>query len=97
MLVGLPFSSPDEEPELIYYSAALRANQDVMQELNDAVNMLKKSITAIDHLSPKLECVFLQTGCKVFRSFILRNFVLTRPLARCMVVICKRIVISSRR
>jgi hypothetical protein len=36
-----------------------------MKEMKDAVDMLSRSITAIDHLSPALEFVVLQTGAKV--------------------------------
>ncbi|KIW09230.1 uncharacterized protein PV09_00157 [Verruconis gallopava] len=46
------------------YFLAFKASTDVMQELEDMVNMFKRSTTAIDHLSPNLEFVVLQTGSK---------------------------------
>ena len=36
------------------------------QELEDAVNMFKRSTIAMDRLSPALEFVVLQTGAKMY-------------------------------
>src|ERR1700743_772564 len=44
----------------VYY-LAYKASADMQQELEDAVNMFKNSTIAMDHLSPALEFVVLQT------------------------------------
>jgi hypothetical protein len=41
------------------------------QELEDAVDMFKRSTIAIDHLSPVLEFVVLQTGAKMYGCHLL--------------------------
>jgi hypothetical protein len=46
------------------YFLAYKASTEVMKELEDMVNMFKRSTMAIDHLSPALEFVVLQTGSK---------------------------------
>jgi hypothetical protein len=38
----------------------------MQQELEDAVTMFKHSTMAMDHLSPALEFVVLQTGAKMY-------------------------------
>ena len=38
----------------------------MQKELEDAVNMFKHSTMAMDHLSPALEFVVLQTGAKMY-------------------------------
>lgn len=45
----------------------------MQQELEDAVNMWKRSTMAIDHLSPALEFVVLQTGAKMYGCHLLDN------------------------
>ena len=45
----------------------------MQQELEDAVNMWKRSTMAIDHLSPALEFVVLQTGAKMYGCHLLEN------------------------
>lgn len=54
----------------VYY-LAYKANSDVQRELNDAVAMFQRSTTAIDHLSPSLEFVVLQTGAKMYGCHLL--------------------------
>lgn len=44
---------------------AYKANTDFQQEKKDAVDMLARSITAVDRLSSKLQFVAFQTGAKV--------------------------------
>jgi hypothetical protein len=43
------------------------------QELKDAVDMFKRSTIAMDHLSPKLEFLVLQTGAKMYGCHLLEN------------------------
>lgn len=45
----------------------------MQQELEDAVNMFKRSTIAMDHLSPGLEFVVLQTGAKMYGCHLLEN------------------------
>lgn len=45
----------------------------MQQELEDAVNMFKRSTIAMDHLSPALEFVVLQTGAKMYGCHLLEN------------------------
>lgn len=56
-----------EEVTHVYY-LAYKANKDLQQELEDAVDMFKRSTIAVDHLSSKFEFVVLQTGAKMCRS-----------------------------
>ncbi|KAK5019483.1 hypothetical protein LTR16_000510 [Cryomyces antarcticus] len=51
----------------VYYFA-YKANHDLHKELQDAVDMFRRAITAIDHLSSGLEFVVLQTGAKVAKT-----------------------------
>ncbi|RDW61587.1 hypothetical protein BP5796_11479 [Coleophoma crateriformis] len=61
-----------EEVTHVYY-LAYKASTDLVQELKDAVDMFRRSITAIDHLSPALEFVVLQTGAKMYGCHLLEN------------------------
>jgi hypothetical protein len=54
-------------------TAAYKANTDLQQELEDAVNMFKRSTIAMDKLSPALEFVVLQTGAKMYGCHLLEN------------------------
>lgn len=45
----------------------------MQKELEDAVGMFKRSTIAIDHLSPALEFVVLQTGAKMYGCHLLDN------------------------
>ncbi len=45
---------------------AYKASTDMQQELEDAVNMFQRSTMAVDHISPALEFVVLQTGAKMY-------------------------------
>ncbi|EON67357.1 hypothetical protein W97_06610 [Coniosporium apollinis CBS 100218] len=56
----------------VYY-LAYKANTDIQKELTDAVNMFKRSTIAMDHLSPALEFVVLQTGAKMYGCHLLEN------------------------
>jgi nucleoside-diphosphate-sugar epimerase len=56
----------------VYY-LAYKASKDYAQELADAVAMFKRSTLAIDHLSPALEFVVLQTGAKMYGCHLLEN------------------------
>jgi hypothetical protein len=46
------------------YFLAYKASTDIMQEFKDMVSMFQRSTIAVDHLSPALEFVVLQTGSK---------------------------------
>ncbi|OCL09603.1 hypothetical protein AOQ84DRAFT_388059 [Glonium stellatum] len=61
-----------EEVTHVYY-LAYKANKDLKKELDDAVTMFQRSTTAMDHLSPKLEFVVLQTGAKMYGCHLLEN------------------------
>lgn len=50
---------------------AYKASTDMQKELEDAVNMFKRSTMAMDHLSPALEFVVLQTGAKMYGCHLL--------------------------
>lgn len=56
----------------VYY-LAYKASTDLQQEYQDAVNMFKRSIIAIDRLSSSLEFVVLQTGAKMYGCHLLDN------------------------
>ncbi|KAH7078179.1 hypothetical protein BKA63DRAFT_410154 [Paraphoma chrysanthemicola] len=58
-----------EEVTHVYY-LAYKGSTDVHKELEDAVAMWTRSVLAIDHLSPKLEFVVLQTGAKACMYFL---------------------------
>lgn len=53
--------------------SAYKASKDMQQELEDAVSMFKQSTIAMDHLSPSLEFVVLQTGAKMYGCHLLEN------------------------
>jgi hypothetical protein len=44
---------------------AYKANTNFQEEKKDAVDMLERSITAVDRLSSKMQFVAFQTGAKV--------------------------------
>ncbi|KAF2440097.1 hypothetical protein P171DRAFT_501021 [Karstenula rhodostoma CBS 690.94] len=56
----------------VYY-LAYKANTDMQKELEDAVAMFKRSTLAMDHLSPNLEFLVLQTGAKMYGCHLLEN------------------------
>jgi hypothetical protein len=53
--------------------SAYKADPDLGQELKDAVDMFRRSTTAMDRLSPALEFVVLQTGAKMYGCHLLEN------------------------
>lgn len=61
-----------EQVTHVYY-LAYKANTDYNQELKDAVAMFQRSTIAMDHLSPALEFVVLQTGAKMYGCHLLEN------------------------
>ncbi|KAF1990405.1 hypothetical protein K402DRAFT_348505 [Aulographum hederae CBS 113979] len=63
----------DVEKVTHVYYLAYKANKDLQQELEDAVDMFKRSTIALDHLSPALEFVVLQTGAKMYGCHLLEN------------------------
>lgn len=56
---------PDVEQVTHVYYLAYKAGTNVQQELEEAVAMFKRSTLAMDHLSPKLDFLVLQTGAKM--------------------------------
>lgn len=52
---------------------AYKASTDLQQEFEDAVNMFKRSTTAMDRLAPALEFVVLQTGAKMYGCHLTAN------------------------
>ena len=52
---------------------AYKASTDLQQEYKDAVDMFRRSTTAVDHLCPKLEFVVLQTGAKMYGCHLLES------------------------
>lgn len=56
----------------VYY-LAYKAGKDVQKEFEDAVNMWRRSTTAMDHLSPVLEFVVLQLGAKMYGCHLLED------------------------
>lgn len=56
----------------VYY-LAYKASKDLMAELQDAVDMFRRSTIAMDHLSPALQFVVLQTGAKMYGCHLLEN------------------------
>lgn len=57
----------------VYY-LAYKAGTDVQKELEEAVEMWEKALTAVDKLCPELEFVVLQTGAKMCKpTLFLRN------------------------
>lgn len=60
---------PDISEVTHVYYLAYKAGKDLQQELDDAVAMFKRSTLAIDHLSPSLEFLVLQTGAKMCKYF----------------------------
>ncbi|KAL5424559.1 hypothetical protein PMIN06_002080 [Paraphaeosphaeria minitans] len=56
----------------VYY-LAYKADTDRQKELEEAITMLKRSTLAMDHLSPSLEFLVLQTGAKMYGCHLLEN------------------------
>jgi hypothetical protein len=54
-------------------TSAYKASADLWQEYKDADKMFRRSTTAMDHLSPALEFVVLQTGAKMYGCHLLEN------------------------
>ncbi|KAI4951997.1 hypothetical protein J4E91_003459 [Alternaria rosae] len=54
----------------VYY-LAYKAGMDVQKELDEAVEMFSKAVTAMDKLCPKLEYVVLQIGSKIYGCHLL--------------------------
>jgi hypothetical protein len=52
----------------VYYFA-YKAGMDVQKELDEAVEMFSKAITAMDKLCPNLEYVVLQIGSKICKTY----------------------------
>ncbi|KAK3710802.1 hypothetical protein LTR37_010026 [Vermiconidia calcicola] len=61
----------DEITHVFYL--AYKASPDLQKELEDAVTMFKRSTMAMDHVSPALEFVVLQTGAKMYGCHLLEN------------------------
>lgn len=59
---------PDINEVTHVYYLAYKAGTDVQKELEEAVNMWKKTLIAVDRLCPNLEFVVLQTGAKMCTS-----------------------------
>lgn len=57
----------------VYY-LAYKASTDVQKELEEAVDMWKKTLIAVDKLCPSLEFVVLQTGAKMCRPSNQRRY-----------------------
>jgi hypothetical protein len=56
---------PDINEVTHMYYLAYKAGTDVQKELDEAVDMWKKTLIAVDKLCPNLEFVVLQTGAKM--------------------------------
>jgi hypothetical protein len=67
MSIKLHQSNADISP------TAYKAQSDGVAELQENVNMFKRATTALDHLSPALEFVVLQTGSKHYGCHLLEN------------------------
>jgi hypothetical protein len=59
---------PDIEEVTHVYYFAYKAGMDVQKELDEAVEMFSKAITAMDKLCPNLEYVVLQIGSKICKT-----------------------------
>jgi hypothetical protein len=59
---------PDINEVTHVYYLAYKAGRDVQKELEEAVQMWKKTLIAVDKLCPKLEFVVLQTGAKMCKA-----------------------------
>lgn len=57
----------------IHSLLAYKASADLWQEYKDADEMFRRSATAMDHLSPALEFVVLQTGAKMYGCHLLED------------------------
>ncbi|KAJ4364073.1 hypothetical protein N0V83_009528 [Neocucurbitaria cava] len=62
---------PDIDEVTHVYYLAYKAGTDVQKELEEAVDMWKKTVIAVDRLCPKLEFVVLQTGAKMYGCHLL--------------------------
>jgi hypothetical protein len=56
---------PDISEVTHVYYLAYKAGLDVQKEMDEAVAMFSKAVTAVDKLCPKLEVVVLQIGTKI--------------------------------
>lgn len=56
---------PDISEVTHVYYLAYKAGTDVQKELEEAVDMWKKTVVAVDKLCPQLEFIVLQTGAKM--------------------------------
>lgn len=66
-------SKVDKVEEITHaYYLAYKGDLDVKKEFDEAVAMWKRSVLAMDHLSPSLEFVVLQTGGKTCAYFFLQ-------------------------
>ncbi|KAI4593137.1 hypothetical protein KJ359_010061 [Pestalotiopsis sp. 9143b] len=64
---------PDIESATHVFYLAYKAQGDVDAELEENVAMFRRATTALDHLSPALEFVSLQTGAKHYGCHLLEN------------------------
>ncbi|KAH7269019.1 uncharacterized protein BKA55DRAFT_498491 [Fusarium redolens] len=67
-------SKVDKVEEITHaYYLAYKGDTDVKKEFEEAVAMWQRSVLAIDHLSPALEFMVLQTGGKTYGCHLLEN------------------------
>ncbi|EXJ84554.1 hypothetical protein A1O3_05223 [Capronia epimyces CBS 606.96] len=71
---------PDIHTVTHVFYFAYKANTDFEQEKKDAVDMLARSITAVDKLSPVLKVVAFQTGAKMYGFLLQQDHYLPVPL-----------------
>ena len=71
--VALKAACPGIEKVTHVYYLAYKFNWDAKQETEEAISMWKRSTMALDHLSPALEFVVLQTGAKMYGCHLLEN------------------------
>ncbi|KAK4936388.1 hypothetical protein LTR10_022714 [Elasticomyces elasticus] len=69
----------DTVTHVFYY--AYKASTNFEQEKKDAVDMLSRSITAVDRLSPVLEFVAFQTGAKMYGFLLQEDHYFPVPLS----------------
>ncbi|KAL6706988.1 hypothetical protein ACN47E_004938 [Coniothyrium glycines] len=62
---------PDIDQVTHVYYLAYKAGTDVQKEFDEAVDMWKKTVIAVDKLCPQLEFVVLQTGAKMYGCHLL--------------------------
>ena len=56
---------PDISEVTHVYYLAYKAGMDIQKEMDEAVDMFSKAVTAVDKLCPALEYVVLQIGTKI--------------------------------